>query len=155
MIYGVDAAGKIAKLNPSDLFSSSLASSMISSSSKTYSQMIDDKETLNSSYDILAGKWLEKYNEMIIVLSEKNSISDLLVYSLGLRKTEELTDIVTKIMSGETVDINNEPLKLSYEELMNIELKLIMPTDIYKYNEKYDIYEDMTEDEIFMRMQLS
>ncbi|UKI29195.1 MAG: hypothetical protein L6V78_02380 [Clostridium sp.] len=49
--------------------------------------------------------------KMIIVLSEKNSISDLLVYSLGLRDTEELTNMVTKIMSGESININNEPKK--------------------------------------------
>ena len=153
MIYGVDKTGKRAKLNPSNLFSSSLSSTIGSSmmSSSVYSQMIDDKETLNNSYDILEGRWAENYDEMIIVLSEKNSISDLLVYSLGLRDTEELTNIVTKIMGGETVEINNEPLTFSYEDLMNIELKLLMPTDIYKYNEKYDIYEDMTEDEEYMK----
>ena len=54
-------------------------------------------------------------------------------------------------MNGESVDIHNDPLTLSYEDLMNIELKLIMPTDIYKYNKKYDIYEDMSEDEDFMQ----
>ena len=153
MIYGIDKTGKRAKLNPSNLFSSSFSSTMGSSmmSSSIYSQMIDDKETLNNSYDILAGRWAENYDEMIIVLSEKNSISDLLVYSLGLRDTEELTNIVTKIMSGEKVEINNEPLTLSYEDLMRIELKLIMPTDIYKYNEKYNIYEDMADDEEYMK----
>ena len=62
-----------------------------------------------------------------------------------------LTDIVTKIMSGETVDLNNEPLTLTYEDLMNKEFKLILPTDTYKYNEEYDIYEDMSEDEEYMK----
>ena len=155
MIYSVDATEEITKLNPSDLFSSSLSSSfgssMMTSSTSAYSQIIDNKDMLNNSYEILAGKWPEKYDEMIIVLSEPNTISDLLVYSLGLRKTEELTDIVTKIMSGEKVELHNEPLTLSYEDLMNIELKLIMPTEIYKYNEKYDIYEDMTEDNEYMK----
>ena len=122
-----------------------------STSTSTYSQMIDDKELLNNSYDVLAGRWPEKYDEMIIVLSERGNISDFLIYSLGLRDTEELSDIVKKIMSGEKAEINNEPMTLSYDDLMNIELKLIMPVDKYKYNEKYDIYEDMTENEEFMR----
>ena len=122
-----------------------------STSTSTYSQMIDDKELLNNSYDILAGRWPEKYDEMIIVLSERGSISDFLIYSLGLRDTEELSDIVKKIMSGEKAEINNESMTLSYEDLMNIELKLIMPADKYKYNEKYEIYEDMTENEDYMK----
>ena len=58
--------------------------------------------------------------------------------------------MITKMMSGETVDINNEPLTLTYEDLMNVDLRLIMPADTYKYNSKYDVYEDMTEDESYM-----
>ena len=154
-IYALDATEKIAKLNPSNLFSTAFGGSttslMTSFSSSTYSQMIDDKELLNNSYDILAGRWPEKYDEMIIVLSERGSISDFLIYQLGLRDTEELTDIVTKLMSGEKVELNNEPMTFTYEDLMNTELKLIMPTDKYKYNSKYDIYEDMSENEEYMK----
>ena len=152
-IYAKDATGRVAKLNPSNLFNSPMSSSMMMGtfSTSTYSQMMDDEELLNESYDILAGHWPEKYNEMVIVLAEPNKISDLLVYSLGLRDTKELSDIVTKVMNGETADVNNEPLTLTYDELMNIELKLVMPTDIYKYNEEYSIYEDMTGDEEFLK----
>ena len=153
LIYTTDATGKIAKLNPNNLFSSIYGSSMLSSYSSMasiFTQMTDDKETLNNSYDVLAGNWPEKYDEMVVVLSEPNTISDLLVYSLGLRDTQELTDIVTKVMSGEKVEIKNEPLTISYEDLMNIELKLIKPTDLYKYNSKYKVYEDMSENEKYM-----
>ncbi len=151
MIYTIDATNKIAKLNPNNLFNSAFSSSMMSYTSSIYSQMVDDKESIKSSYDILAGRLPERYDEMMIVLSDPNTIPDLLVYSLGLRDTKELTDIVTKIMNGETVDIDNEPLTLSYDDLMNIELKLIMPADMYKYNKRYDIYEDMTEDEEYLK----
>ena len=152
-IYAIDSTKKIAKLNPSNLFSSAMGSSSIMSSfsSSVFSQMIDDKETLNNSYDVLAGRWPQKYDEMVIVLSERSTISDLLVYSLGFRDTEELNDIVKKIMSGEKVKIKNDAMTFTYEDLMNKELKLIMPSDTYKYNKKYDIYEDMSEDEKYMK----
>ena len=152
-IYAIDATKKIAKLNPSNLFSSTMGSSsmMSSFSSSVFSQMIDDRQTLNNSYDVLAGRWPQKYDEMVIVLSERSTISDLLVYSLGFRDTEELNDIVKKIMSGEKVKIKNDAMTFTYEDLMNKELKLIMPSDTYKYNKKYDIYEDMSEDEKYMK----
>ena len=150
-VYAVDSTKKIAKLNPSNLFSSAMGAGMMSSfSSSIYSEMVDDQETLNNSYDVLAGHWPQKYDEMVIVLSERSTISDLLVYSLGFRDTEELNDIVKKIMSGEKVKIKNDAMTFTYEDLMNKELKLIMPADTYKYNKKYDIYEDMTEDEEYM-----
>ena len=152
-IYAKDATKKVAKLNPSSLFSSAMGSSsmMSSFSSSVYSQMIDDQETLNNSYDVLAGHWPQKYDEMVIVLSERSTISDLLVYSLGFRDTEELNDIVKKIMSGEKVKIKNDAMTFTYQDLMNKELKLIMPADTYKYNKKYDVYEDMSEDEKYMK----
>ena len=154
MIYTIDATGKLAKLNPSNLFSSIYNSSMLSSYSSfgsIFSQMIDDKDTLNNQYNILSGRWPKEYNEMVIVLSEPNGISDLLVYSLGLRDNDELTEMVTKIMSGESVSINNKPMELTYDDLMNIKLKLIMPSDTYKYNNNYHVYEDMSEDDNYMK----
>ncbi len=151
LIYTIDATKKIAKVNPSNLFDSSYSSTVMSSFTSIYSQMLNDKEAIKNSYDILAGHLPEKYDEIMIVLSEPGTISDLLVYSLGLRDTDELSNLVNKIMRGEKVDIQNEPLTLSYEDLMNVELKLILPTDKYKYNEKYDIYEDMTENEDYLK----
>ena len=151
MIYTIDAAQKRAKLNPSDTLNSAFGNmSIMGSSTSVYSQMIDDKENLNNTYDVLAGRWPQNYDEMIIVLTQPNTISDLLVYSLGLRDTDELQDIVKKVMSGEKAEVHNEPLNMNYEDLMKVELKLLMPTDLYKYNETYDIYENMQENEEYM-----
>ena len=154
-IYTIDGTKKVAKLNPSEMFSSIMGNGSMMSSfsnfSSIFSEMIDNNSILDESYDILKGRWPEKYDEMVIVLSDKNTISDLLVYSLGFRDTKELTTIINKIMSGETVNINNTPLELTYDDLLNINLKLIMPTDFYRYNERYDIYEDMSEDEEYLK----
>ena len=154
LIYTIDATNKLAKLNPSNLFSSMFNSNMmgtLSSMTSIYSQTLDSREILDEQYEVLAGKWPEKYNEMIIVLSEKGSISDLLVYSLGLRDYDELTEMFTKIMSGESADIHNEPMTFTYDDLLNVKLKMINPYDIYKYNHKYDVYEDMSEDSEYMK----
>ena len=154
-IYTIDATKKLTKLNPSSLFSSMMGDSSLmqsySSMASIFSKMVDNKKEIESDYDLLKGRWPEKYDEMIIVLSEKNSISDLLVYSLGLRDTEELTNMVTKIMSGESANINNEPKTFTYDDLLNVDLRLIMSSDTYKYNSKYDVYEDMSADDSYMQ----
>ncbi len=153
-IYTIDATNKLARINPSNLFNQMMGDSSIlssySSMTSVFSQMVDNREEIQNDYDVLAGRWPSNYDEMIIVLSEPNTISDLLVYSLGLRDTEELTKMVTSIISGESIDINNEPMTFSYEDLMNVDLRLIMASDTYQYNEKYNVYEDMSEDNDFM-----
>ena len=54
-------------------------------------------------------------------------------------------------MSGESTDIHNEPLEISYDDLMNVDLRLVPATETYKFNSKYDVYEDMTGDKEYMR----
>ena len=154
-IYTIDAKKKLAKVNPSNLFSSMMGGNnslmgSYSSMASIFSQMVDNTKDIEDDYKVLAGRWPSNYDEMIIVLSEANSISDLLVYSLGLRDTDELTNMVTKIMSGEKVDVNNSPMTISYEDLMNIDLRLIIPIDTYQYNSKYNVYEDMSGNNKYM-----
>ncbi len=156
LIYTKDSKDKIIKLNPSTLLSSisgteSLTSStLIGSSMSVFKEMIDDKEMIKSQYDILAGRLPENYDEVILILPDKHEISDLLAYSLGLRDSSELQNMIAKIMAGEAVENKNEPLTLTYEELMNIPLKLVDATATYKYNSKYKIYESMESNEEFM-----
>ncbi len=154
-IYTIDATKKLTRINPSNLYSSMMGNSSLMSSyssmTSIFTQMVDNREKIENDYDVLAGRWPEKYDEMMIVLSEPNTISDLLVYSLGLRDTEELTKMVTSIMSGESVDINNEPLTITYDDLLNLDLRLILPSSTYQYNEKYDVYEDMSQDDEYMK----
>ena len=157
LIYTNNDNKGITQLNPSDLMTS-LSGGMVNSNTamsgmtmSVFNEMIDDKDTLQTQYDVLAGKWPQNYDEVILVLPEANAMPDLLVYSLGLRDSKELEDMIAKIMKGEKVENKNKDLELSYEELMALPLKLIDATDTYKYNKKYKIYEDMTEDKDFMK----
>ena len=150
LIYAKDVTNKITKINPSDMFSSFGTSSMYSFSS-VFNQMIDDISSLEKDYNVLAGSWPKNYNEMVIVLSSKNTISDLLVYSLGLRDSSELNNMIKDIMAGKEVNIKNDPMEFTYEDLMNVKLKLINPSDMYKYNSKYKVYEDLSEDSDYVK----
>ncbi|MBQ3993735.1 MAG: ABC transporter permease [Erysipelotrichaceae bacterium] len=158
IIYTIDAADNVAKLNPSSLQSSmysSQANSFMSTLSfggnSVFNEMSENYESFKDQYDVLAGRWPEKYDELLLVLSEPNSISDLLVYSLGLRDTSELRSIINSVMSGEEVSVSNPSTEYSYEQLMGIDLRLIEPSDMYKYNVRYDVYEDMSGDDAYMR----
>ena len=152
LVYTTDVTGKITQLNPSTLLSSLGGSSMMMGpSTSVFNEMVDDREMLEDQYDVLAGTWPEKYDEVVLVLPEANGISDLLLYSLGLRDGSELQEMLAKIMKGEAVESESEPLTFTYEELMDIPLRLVNPTDTYKYNESYDVYESMTSDEAFMQ----
>ena len=153
VIYTVDATGEIAKMNPSNMFTSLIGETSLLRNYSTMTSVFRqfDPENLQNDTEILAGRYPKEYNEMLVVLNSKGEISELLTYSLGFHDSDELNEIISKIMSGERVDINNEPLELTYDDLLNVDLRLIPATETYKYNNKYEVYEDMSSDKDYMR----
>lgn len=159
LIYTINSENEVAQVNPSTLLSTMTGansgmtsmSNMTGMSSAIFNEMLDDEEMIHSQYDVLAGRWPENYDEMVLVLSDPNSIGELVVYSLGLRDSDELTEMISKIMTGEVVENTNVPLEWTYEELMNLSYKLVNAADTYKYNVAYNVYEDMTSDVAYMQ----
>lgn len=156
VIFTEDCNDQITQINPNSLLSSisggsDMSSMMSGNGGSVFSEMLDDRETLEEQYDVLAGEWPDSYDEAILVLSEPNGISDLLVYSLGLRDNAELKDMLTKLMAGETVEQVGESMEFTYEDLMNVSMKVVDASDTYRYNEEYDIYEDMSKDQDYMK----
>ena len=151
LIYTRDINNNLLQTNPSKTLSSIMGSpSSRMMTMSVFGELVDNKNMLENTYEILSGRFPNKYDELIIVLPDEKHVSDLLLYSVGLKNGKELDDMISNAMKGEKVEAISQPLTLSYEELMNIKLKLVNPTNIYKYNEKYNIYESMQEDEQFM-----
>lgn len=155
-IYTVDATNKLAKLNPMDTFmsmfgNSDMLTNFTGAAMSVYVPLTNDQETLESQYNILAGRWAEKYDEVVLNLDNEGVMSDLLAYELGLKDTSELNSLVAKLMSGEAIDKEFSPLTMDYQDLMNLDLRVIVPSDLYKYNNKYGVYEDMSNDESYLK----
>ena len=157
LIFTENENNEVVQLNPNTMLasmtgmSSAVSKSMAGMGSSIFAEMMDDPDAIHEQYDVLAGRWPEAFDEMILVLPEKNGMPDLLVYSLGLRDNDELQEMMAKIMSGEKIEEKNEPLEWTYEELMELPLKLVDSTETYKYNSEYNVYESMVDDESFMR----
>ena len=153
VIYTIDSTDRLTKIYPSGSAGGGMMSSMMmggGSGMSTFSEMIEP-ERLKNEYTVAYGKWPEKYNEMALCVMDPNQISDLLLYSLGFRDTKELEDIMKDLYLGEKITVKNEPMTVSYDDIINREFKLIDPSARYKWNEEYEIYEDMSDDDDYMR----
>ncbi|MBR2473630.1 MAG: FtsX-like permease family protein [Clostridia bacterium] len=62
---------------------------------------------IKEQYDLVAGKWPESKNDVILVISSDNTISDLSLYSLGLATTDEMIKAVVDAMNGIEADVNS------------------------------------------------
>lgn len=150
-IYSADYSDGINKVNPSTLYqdiwgmsdetmSSTLATSF--TNTDMWSQMIDNQELLESQYDLVAGSWPSNYNEVVIVADKHRQITDLSLYALGIRNSSELKNILINMDKNSLLD--SEATSYSYEELMNLKFKLVLPTSYYKFDESTGTYKDMS-----------
>ena len=146
-IYTRDVNNKITQINPSSLFEGLMGAQ---TGMSIFQELPPSEKMMKDSYTIIKGKYPTEYNEMIIVLPDEDHISDILLYSLGLKDTTNVDNMISKIMAGERIEKTNDEREVSFDELLNLKIKLILPTDKYRYNADFNLYEDMTEDQAFM-----
>ena len=99
-------------------------------------------QTLLDQYDVIYGSWPQDYDEVVLIVNQNNEVSDLVLYTLGLRTEEELTSSLEAYMNGETVDAEVE--SWSYEELCGMTFKLVGWYDHYVYDSASGTYTDVS-----------
>lgn len=149
---------KIRQVHPDTSFqslglgSSTGANSMMSSmmSTDVFFQLPEDSALYEKQYDIKAGRWPKKYNECVVVLSSDGSISDFMLYTLGLRDSRELDDMIRQFMNEEPVTTPENLGTYSYDDILNAKFKLIQASDRYQYDAQYQVWRDKSEDSEYM-----
>ena len=104
---------------------------------------------LKEQYDLIYGKWPEKYNEAILVVDQNNEVSDLVLYSLGLKPTGNIASEMESFMSQETVEAEAE--SWTYEDVCSRSFRYIFPSDEFKYDEEKEEYVNVADEELGLR----
>ena len=124
--------------------SSMMSGSMTMTQTDVWNEMLDNQNLLQSQYDVLAGKWPTKYNEVVLIVDENNEISDYTLYSLGIKDIKELNESMEKIKNKEKVEASESE---SYS--LNYKFKILLNTDYYK--ESGNAWQDMSNDDEYMK----
>ena len=119
------------------------------SSMDMWTQMLDNQDILKQQYDVLAGHWPENKNEVVLVVDKNNEISDFTLYTLGIRDSSELSDMVSTILGGGEVP-EIDKMEFSYDDLLNLKFKVVLPGNLYKKNSD-GTYTDMSTDADFLK----
>lgn len=162
-IYMKDTSNGVEQLNPSTMFdsiygegatstsyamSSGMGMGMFSNSS-VWNQLLGNQQVLDEQYDVLAGHWPENYNEVVLVVDKNNEVDDYTLYSLGLKDPEEVRTLFKKMMVGESYETEKN-ISYTFDEILDTEFKLVMPTDMYKYNDVTGTWDDYSKDDKYM-----
>ena len=147
-LYRANTDNEIVRVNPSTVMNAfgmgdmieaqnnSAMTSVFGSSMMTNTdicfEMLDNQQLLESQYDLVKGNWPKQYNEVVLVLKEDGRIDDYTLYSLGLKDQSELKDKWKAVENGEKLDENQESTSYSYDDLLNLQFKLLLNSDYYQ-----------------------
>ena len=154
---------KGSRVNPNTVFStifpegqSSSGNMQMSSSfsnTEVWTRLFENKEFLKKQYDVIAGRMPEKYNEIVLAVDKNNQISDYALYSLGLKDSTELEEMMKKAQAGEKIEPTAE-VSYSYDDILGLKFKLLCNTDYFEKNAD-GTWSDKTEDSLFVSSKLN
>ena len=156
---GMDMSGmmEMSESSPMGSLMGGSNSSMMTmgSSAELWTEMLSGKDgslvspVLENQYDVIHGSWPNDYNEIVIVVDENNEIDDFTLYALGLKTEEEINKTFNDVMDGKEVDVKQE--KWSYEEICDMNFRVILNSDCYTLDESTGIYTDLRETDAGLR----
>ena len=152
------------RVNPNTVFStvfpegqSSGSGNMQMSSSfsntEVWTRLFENKEFLKKQYDVIAGRMPEKYNEIVLAVDKNNQISDYALYSLGLKDSAELEEMMKKAQAGEKIEPTAE-VSYTYDDILGLKFKLLCNTDYFEKNAD-GTWSDKTEDSLYVSSKLN
>jgi len=152
------------RVNPNTVFSTVFPESQSSgsgnmqmsssfSNTEVWTRLFENKEFLKKQYDVIAGRMPEKYNEIVLAVDKNNQISDYALYSLGLKDSAELEEMMKKAQAGEKIEPTAE-VSYSYDDILGLKFKLLCNTDYFEKNAD-GTWSDKTEDSLYVSSRLS
>ncbi len=155
---------KGSRVNPNTVFSTVFPESQSSgsgnmqmsssfSNTEVWTRLFENKEFLKKQYDVIAGRMPEKYNEIVLAVDKNNQISDYALYSLGLKDSAELEEMMKKAQAGEKIEPTAE-VSYSYDDILGLKFKLLCNTDYFEKNAD-GTWSDKTEDSLYVSSKLN
>lgn len=152
------------RVNPNTVFSTVFPESQSSgsgnmqmsssfSNTEVWTRLFENKEFLKKQYDVIAGRMPEKYNEIVLAVDKNNQISDYALYSLGLKDSAELEEMMKKAQAGEKIEPTAE-VSYTYDDILGLKFKLLCNTDYFEKNAD-GTWSDKTEDSLYVSSKLN
>lgn len=111
-----------------------------------WSQLVSDQSLRESQYKLLAGKWPTAYDEVALVVTENNEVSDFVLYTLGIMDTNRMNDIIEAVENDEEYEDPKENFQFKY--VIGKEYQVFAPCEMY--DKSGDAWIDKSDNQDFL-----
>ena len=148
--FGMDMSGMMGSGGGSEIMSSMESLSGMSpmgSAAVLWQEMLPGDNgklispVLEKQYDLVYGSWPTQYDEIVLVVDGQNELDDMTLYALGLKSREDIDRIVDAALNKKELEI--EEHRWSYEEICDMEFRVVLNSDCYKLDESTGTYADL------------
>ncbi|MBE6638459.1 MAG: ABC transporter ATP-binding protein/permease [Ruminococcaceae bacterium] len=171
-VYSAESGGNYSRVDIETLISKAVGSSFTDTMSSfsgasdmqmsmtIFSEILPGKDPkkepvhsmVKDQYELVYGEYPKAMDEVVLVMNSRNEVSDLALYALGLKTSDELADIIFNAFNGIPTE-GVEQQRFTYEEICKRTMKIILPTDVY--NKEGDLYVDYSGNDIYMNAKAS
>ncbi len=160
-IYGTDLNGSMLRVNPStvmdsmgmgnmssvySMYSSMPAMSMMGTDMDVFGELIDNPDLLSQQYEVVAGHWPQDMTEMVFVISGRNYVEDMDLFTLGLKDQSTLS----AFLKNEEIEPSGKD-EYSYDDILGLRFRCILDTDYYVYDSEKNAWNVVEEDSEYFK----
>ncbi|MBR1883439.1 MAG: ABC transporter ATP-binding protein/permease [Clostridia bacterium] len=147
ILYGYDIQLQIynnnyEKVNPSEIIKSA--------SNELFKELENRDSVLKTKYTILAGNLPQNSNEVVLVLNSKNTISDSVLYGLGIKDKKDLLKDLAEYEKNDEYKVTSTAYE--YTDFIGKSYKLLLNTDYYE--EENGIFIDYSNDLEYLKQKI-
>ena len=142
--YGMDPASM------SMMPGSSMGASVV-----LWQEMLTGKngETINpllqKQYDLIYGSWPNDYNEVVVVVDQKNEIADMTLYAMGLKPKSEIEALANAAFEQSGVEVSDE--RWTYQDICGLTFRVVLPSSCYAQDETTGAWTDLRDTQAGLR----
>ncbi|MBQ9066379.1 MAG: ABC transporter ATP-binding protein/permease [Clostridia bacterium] len=159
-VFRNDPKTGLVKVNPSSLTVDNTAPetenmsiyNMVSSSvfnevlSSSWQQLPASGKLQKQQYELLAGNWPKKENEVALVVRPNGTVSDYTLYMLGLMDITDMENLIADVQQGKEVESKSKVF--DYKDVLGTSFTCFAPAQLYQKSDS--VYVDRSDDESYM-----
>lgn len=114
---------------------------------EVFVQLPSSDELYKDDYEIVAGTWPQKDTDCVLVLTGSDGISDFVLYAMGLKDADALSQQISSVVSGKSSSAEVQRNQVfSAQEFLGISFKLLPAYEKYEYDSRLGIWIDVSSD---------